>query len=162
MGERDEDVVLEGEGAVQRVRQRVPRDGMRTLQGEAWEGLAGQRAKGQVLAAWVLQAGEGEQAMRNPVPHGPDGTRHWFNRRGNFHRDGGPAIEYPNGDKSWFWHGIMMYDEKDRTLPNGDIVTTCYMPTDDSMRKTGGPRFIEDMMKDNFWSPGYSRPRERT
>lgn len=97
--------------------------------------------------------------MRKPVPHVPDGIRHWFDERGNFHRDGGPAVEFPNGDKSWYWHGTQMYDEDNGVLPNGDPVTICYMPTDDETRNAGGPRFVSDWMKDNFWSPGYSKPR---
>lgn len=101
--------------------------------------------------------------MRRPVPHGPGGIRNWYNERGNYHRDGGPAIERPEGDKSWYWHGVLMYDEmSDTVFPEDDPLTICYMPTDDDVRNAGGPRFVMDLAKDNFWSPGYSKPRKRS
>jgi hypothetical protein len=30
------------------------------------------------------------------------GTRRWYNEHDQHHREDGPAIEYANGDKSWF------------------------------------------------------------
>ena len=33
------------------------------------------------------------------------GTRYYYNNTGELHRDDGPAIEYPNGDKLWCQNG---------------------------------------------------------
>lgn len=33
------------------------------------------------------------------------GTKIWYNSAGEFHRDNGPAIEYANGDKTWYQNG---------------------------------------------------------
>jgi len=51
----------------------------------------------------------------------PDGVKHYFNNSGEFHRENGPAIEYPNGFKRWFKNGI--YHREDGPaieLSNGD------------------------------------------
>ena len=37
------------------------------------------------------------------------GTKFWYNEKGQYHREDGPAIEYPDGTKFWF-----MYDEMHR------------------------------------------------
>lgn len=34
-----------------------------------------------------------------------DGTRKWYNTKGQLHREDGPAVEYPNGTKSWYIGG---------------------------------------------------------
>jgi hypothetical protein len=33
-----------------------------------------------------------------------DGSKFWH-WHGQFHREDGPACEYPNGTKDWYWHG---------------------------------------------------------
>jgi hypothetical protein len=33
------------------------------------------------------------------------GTERWYNEQNQLHREGGPAVEYTNGDKSWFFNG---------------------------------------------------------
>jgi len=33
-----------------------------------------------------------------------DGVIKWFNEDNQLHREDGPAIEYPNGDKHWFMY----------------------------------------------------------
>lgn len=33
------------------------------------------------------------------------GERLWEDRQGRLHRDGGPAIEQPDGSKAWWIHG---------------------------------------------------------
>jgi hypothetical protein len=33
------------------------------------------------------------------------GTKYWRDHCGKMHRDDGPAIEWPNGDKWWYHHG---------------------------------------------------------
>lgn len=41
------------------------------------------------------------------VPHAvtdATGTR-WYDERGRFHRDGGPAKRWPNGMEEWYQHG---------------------------------------------------------
>jgi hypothetical protein len=42
--------------------------------------------------------------MDNPTTY-QDGTKHWIDAWGKFHRDDGPALEYADGDKSWWQHG---------------------------------------------------------
>ena len=32
------------------------------------------------------------------------GTKHWF-KEGNYHREDGPAVEYPDGTKRWYKEG---------------------------------------------------------
>lgn len=29
----------------------------------------------------------------------------WFNNKGQYHREGGPAVEYSNGDRFWYKNG---------------------------------------------------------
>ena len=29
----------------------------------------------------------------------------WYNERGQFHREDGPAVEYPDGSKQWYLNG---------------------------------------------------------
>jgi hypothetical protein len=36
---------------------------------------------------------------------GADGTKRYFNENNLYHREDGPAIEYPNGDKIWWNNG---------------------------------------------------------
>lgn len=33
------------------------------------------------------------------------GNKHWENEKGEFHRENGPAIEWKNGDKEWWFDG---------------------------------------------------------
>lgn len=35
-----------------------------------------------------------------------DGSKVWRNRRGEWHRENGPAHELPNGYKSWWFNGL--------------------------------------------------------
>jgi len=34
-----------------------------------------------------------------------DGSKFWYNSKGEFHRDDGPAIEWFDGDKAWYQNG---------------------------------------------------------
>jgi len=36
-----------------------------------------------------------------------NGAKLWRDKYGQFHRLNGPAIEYANGDQSWFEHGLL-------------------------------------------------------
>jgi hypothetical protein len=38
---------------------------------------------------------------------GRNGTKLWRDKYGQFHRLDGPAIEYANGDQSWFENGLL-------------------------------------------------------
>ena len=38
------------------------------------------------------------------------GTVRWFNPAGVLHREGGPALEYSDGRKSWYLNGIWIRD----------------------------------------------------
>jgi len=35
------------------------------------------------------------------------GNKRWYDKNGQFHRENGPAIEYRNGTKEWWWHGYL-------------------------------------------------------
>lgn len=52
------------------------------------------------------------------------GNRFWFNKKHEFHRIGGPAIEWNNGDKEWY--------------------------INDTLYRENGPA-IEDRDGDRFW-----------
>jgi len=36
---------------------------------------------------------------------GPEGTKRYYDENGEFHREDGPALEWPNGIKVWYKHG---------------------------------------------------------
>lgn len=36
-----------------------------------------------------------------------NGTEHWKNSKGQDHREGGPAVIYPNGDEEWYLNGLL-------------------------------------------------------
>jgi hypothetical protein len=40
-----------------------------------------------------------------------DGIKTWRDNRGHYHRDDGPALEYPNGTKIWYRHGRTHRDD---------------------------------------------------
>ena len=44
-------------------------------------------------------------ALKYRVEVAKDGTRRYYNNAGELHRDEGPAIEYPDGSKSWCQNG---------------------------------------------------------
>lgn len=41
---------------------------------------------------------------RTPWWIGASGNKYWENEAGELHREDGPAIEGPNGDKEWFFN----------------------------------------------------------
>jgi hypothetical protein len=45
-----------------------------------------------------------EYFIMNPIIN-EFGTKKWFNDKGELHRVDGPAVEYPEGSKSWYIHG---------------------------------------------------------
>jgi hypothetical protein len=45
-----------------------------------------------------------------PAIEWPDGEKHWF-QHGALHRDYGPAIEYADGVKTWYRHGLVHRDD---------------------------------------------------
>jgi hypothetical protein len=48
--------------------------------------------------------------MDNPVID-KYGAKEWLDAEGKYHRDGGPAVEYANGDKEWWQHGKRHRDD---------------------------------------------------
>lgn len=42
------------------------------------------------------------------------GYRCWFDRDGRRHRFGGPALEWDNGVKEWFWRNHFRYIQAER------------------------------------------------
>lgn len=87
---------------------------------------------------------------------GDVGARRWINSKGLLHRFGGPAIEHPNGEKIWYWQGRALYQEIVLTEIFSEHRNCCYAPNKEH------ERFCLDYGKENFWSPGYSKPRKRT
>ena len=44
-------------------------------------------------------------ALKYRVEVAKDGTRRYYNKAGELHRDEGPAVEWPDGSKGWFQNG---------------------------------------------------------
>ena len=42
--------------------------------------------------------------MNNPRIDGV-GNKFWYNKNREFHRENGPAVEYSNGNKCWYFNG---------------------------------------------------------
>lgn len=49
--------------------------------------------------------GEPSSLYIHPVPEIAFGTKRWIKSNGQLHREDGPAIEYDNGNKSWYING---------------------------------------------------------
>ena len=45
------------------------------------------------------------EALRYRIEIGENGSRRYYDRTGRYHRDGGPAVEWANGDKFWYQNG---------------------------------------------------------
>jgi len=43
--------------------------------------------------------------MKSKLTIDERGTKEWRLPNGNFHKEDGPAVEYSNGDKSWYING---------------------------------------------------------
>jgi hypothetical protein len=65
------------------------------------------------------------------------GNKRWKNSKGQYHRTGGPAVEYLSGDKSWYVNGEWLgYDDEgfwalwDRltTKQKQDSILLSYLP----------------------------------
>ena len=50
--------------------------------------------------------------MESKLTISEHGTKEWKLPNGIWHREDGPAIEYSNGDKSWYINGIS-YNEQE-------------------------------------------------
>jgi hypothetical protein len=46
-----------------------------------------------------------------PAMEWPDGTKFWY-INGKYHREDGPAVEYANGFKSWYLNSIKYHEEE--------------------------------------------------
>ena len=46
------------------------------------------------------------EALKYRIEVDEDGTRRYFNTAGQFHRIGGPAVEYADGSKAWWQKGL--------------------------------------------------------
>ena len=44
------------------------------------------------------------------------GIKRYYNAEGQYHREYGPAIEYPNGDKEWYLNDKKITEETVRKL----------------------------------------------
>ena len=44
--------------------------------------------------------------MKNPIINEND-DKFWYNEKGQYHRDDGPAIEYQNGSKEYYQNGLL-------------------------------------------------------
>lgn len=64
-----------------------------------------------------------------------NGIKYWYNKDGKLHRENGPAIEYPNGDKEWYKDG------KKHRLNGPAIETKNYTEyyIEGNLHRDGGP-----------------------
>ena len=70
------------------------------------------------------------------VTIGDDGTEKWFNEKGEFHRESGPAVIHSDGCKHWYKHGLLhRLDGPAVEYPNG----TKLWFKDDNYHRVGGP-----------------------
>jgi len=101
--------------------------------------------------------------MRRPR-HALDGARRWPSTRiscspkafESLHRFGGPAVEFSNGHKQWFWKGKFRYAE----IVIGDTTETKDWPgryerTETKDRTTILAGFRKLVAPDEFKFPGY-------
>lgn len=66
----------------------------------------------------------------------PRGTKQWFNKKGQLHRIGGPAVIRADGAEEWYLNGNMHRDDGPAVIePNG--YEAWYK--DDKMHRTDGP-----------------------
>jgi hypothetical protein len=54
----------------------------------------------------------------------PDGVKRWYRHNGQYHREDGPAIEYPNGSKEWYLNG--KYHREDGPAIESSDGTKCW------------------------------------
>ena len=45
--------------------------------------------------------------LKHRIEDDRDGTRRYYNAAGQYHRDDGPAVEYPGGSKYWYQNGLL-------------------------------------------------------
>jgi len=55
---------------------------------------------GDITKAKIIQDGNG-----NIVFIEDDDGKHWYNEAGDYHREDGPAIEWWNGRRQWYYRG---------------------------------------------------------
>ena len=60
--------------------------------------------------------GQMDKIMNSKLRVYPDGTKRWYNERGELHREENdlPAIEYADGKKAWYKNGQL---HRDNDLP---------------------------------------------
>lgn len=63
---------------------------------------------------WVYQKGSGYVLHREdgPAREWNNGNKIWY-YHGKLHREDGPAFERSNGIKEWYYHGIRAKDKKE-------------------------------------------------
>ena len=59
---------------------------------------------------------------------GPTGTKHWY-FKGQYHREDGPAIEWPDGSKYWCLNGEEVTWQQLFHNANGDLEKECRILT---------------------------------
>ena len=59
---------------------------------------------------------------------GPTGTKHWY-FKGQYHREDGPAIEWPDGSKYWCLNGEEVTWKEVFRNANGDLEKECRILT---------------------------------
>lgn len=82
-----------------------------------------------------------------PAVMSPDGDKHWY-LNGQRHREDGPAIEYSNGDKKWYING-QLHREDGPAVENliGDYLKSQFWFLNGQLHREDGPA-IE-------WSDGH-------
>jgi len=76
-----------------------------------------------------------------------NGTKQWRNKRGQLHREDGPAIEYTSGGKSWWLHG-KCHREDGPAIENADGDKIWYL--NDQLHREDGPA-VEDADGTKEW-----------
>jgi hypothetical protein len=71
----------------------------------------------------------------------------WYNARGNIHREDGPAIEYSNGDKSWFINGKL--HREDGPAYVSDFTKKWYI--NNELHRLDGPAVEYNGIDTKYW-----------
>ena len=76
---------------------------------------------------------------------------------GKPHRDDGPAVIYPNGEKSWYQYGMLYREDGPaRTCRNGRK----FWYRDNKLHREDGPAVVRPTGKIEFWLGGKFIPED--
>jgi hypothetical protein len=81
----------------------------------------------------------------------PNGIRHWYNAKGDFHRLGGPAITWPNGSTQWWVNG-QLHREEGPAVELAGGYTAWYLR--DKLHRVNGPAVTHPDGLVEYWLEG--------